>query len=143
MSAQPAEYDESNPEPCMKGIKGFQPGYDPRRAVGLRLFNGKTLAQMARESTPEALDLVVSVVKGLDPRTGEDKEYKIADRLKAAEYVLDRGWGKAVQAIHMDINADKDITQLTTQELLSIAAGATLEGECSSVPSNVQEVTSE
>jgi hypothetical protein len=93
----------------------FRKGHDPRRAVGLRLHNGKTLAQLARENTVEAIELIRSVIV--------DQAQKTSDRLRAAEYLLDRGWGKAVSVTHIDISDTAEVQELTRDALLAIANG--------------------
>ena len=93
----------------------FKKGHDPRRSVGLRLVNGKTLAQVAREHTLEAIELIRGVI--VDP------SQKTCDRLKAAEYMLDRGWGKAVSVVQMEVNDHTEIRELTREALLALASG--------------------
>lgn len=115
----------------------FRKGHDPRRAQGLRLHNGRTLAAMARENTVEAIELIHSVI--VDPAQ------KTGDRLKAAEYMLDRGWGKAVSVVQMDINDTTEIRELTRNALLAIANGhapnfpVTIDGEAITVSDTVRE----
>jgi hypothetical protein len=95
----------------------FKKGPDPRRAVGLRLVNGRTLASYAREYTLEALETIVGVMRDANARP--------ADRAKAAEMIIDRGWGKAVSVVHMETNDVAEIRELTRDALLAIANGHT------------------
>ncbi len=115
----------------------FKMGHDSRRAVGLRLVNGKTLAQYAREHTLEAVEVIHKVLT--------DPNEKTQWRLKAAEYVLDRGWGKAVSVVQMDTSDSLEIRELTRDALLAIANGnlpalpVTLNGEALTVSEKVRE----
>ena len=95
----------------------FKKGYDSRRAVGLRLVDGKTLAQYAREHTPEAIDVILGVLR--------DESARTQWRLKAAEYLLDRGWGKAVSVVQMEVSDTHEIRDLTRDALLALANGQT------------------
>lgn len=52
-----------------------------------------TLENMCKARTPEALATILSIMDG-----GENER----NRLSAAEFVIERGWGKATQP--MDIN---------------------------------------
>jgi len=102
--------------------------------------NGETLAHMARKHTAEALNVVVSVAMGKDPDTGESADHPIRDRVYAAESVLNRGWGRAPQAIDLNISDKHDAAALTREVLLSIAAGAVIEGELADDHQNEVEV---
>ena len=114
----------------------FKKGHDPRRAQGLRLHNGRTLAAMARVNTVEAIELIHSVIV--------DQSQKTSDRLKAAEYMLDRGWGKAVSVVQMEVNDTTEIRELTRDALVALANGhaphlpVTINGEAIPVPDTVQ-----
>ena len=121
---------------------GFQKGHDPRRNVGLRILpSGKTLAQLARESTEEALNVIVSVMKNRDPETGEPADFPIKERVSAANKVLDRGWGRATTTVHIETES-KEIAELSREALMRLAAGVppehdiTYEGEVISVERN-------
>ncbi|MBI5922035.1 MAG: hypothetical protein HY847_10380 [Betaproteobacteria bacterium] len=61
------------------------PGGRPKKTEEQR-----TLEQMCREKTPDALGTVLSIMA-----SGENERNKLA----AAQYVIDRGWGKAKQEI--------------------------------------------
>jgi hypothetical protein len=100
------------------------------------LHNGKTLAQLAREHTVEAIELIQSVV--VDPTQ------KTSDRLKAADHLLDRGWGKAPSFHLMEVNDTTEIQELTRDALLAIASGhapnlpVTVDGQAITVSDAVQ-----
>lgn len=114
----------------------FKRGHDPRRAVGLRLVNGRTLASYAREYTVEAVQVLAEVLR--------DPQQKACDRLKAAEYLLDRGWGKAVSVVQMEVNDTAEIRELTREALLALANGhapalpVTIDGQVIAVSDAVQ-----
>jgi len=93
----------------------FRPGDDPRRPNGLKLYDGMTLAQMARKRTPKCLELL--------ERAMEDESCPWAVRVRASEILLDRGHGRAVSVIEMSVTHERPITSLTRDELRAIAAG--------------------
>ncbi len=55
-----------------------------------------TLEQKCKELTPEALATITQIMTG-----GENER----NRLAAAQYVIDRGWGKARQEVDAKIDA--------------------------------------
>lgn len=61
------------------------------------------LEAMCRAKTPEALETIMTIMQ-----TGENER----NRLSAAEYIIDRGWGKATQNIAANVD-------ITIEELLS------------------------
>lgn len=63
--------------------KSPNPGGRPKKTAEER-----TLEQMCRERTPEALSTVLAIMGD-----GENER----NRLAAAQFVIERGWGKAVQ----------------------------------------------
>jgi hypothetical protein len=104
----------------------FKPG-DPRWAR--RLPNGRTLASLARDYTEESVNVLVSVV------TGQMAEVRPSDRIRAAEILLDRGWGKPKETVQLELSA-ANVRGLTTAELMAIASGALLppiDGEATTV----------
>jgi hypothetical protein len=105
----------------------FRKGDDPRRFGGSKLYDGMTLAQLARQRTPKCLELL--------ERAREDEACPWAVRVRASEILLDRGHGRAVSVIEMSVTHERSITSLTRDELRAIAAGQvpptpiTIEGE--------------
>ncbi len=91
---------------------GFKKGDDPRRAGGTRIYDGLTLAQMARAYGPECIELLVRAMR--------DEANAWPVRLKASEYILDRGYGRAVNIIETQ---SRSLQSLTLEELEAIAAG--------------------
>lgn len=65
-------------------------------------FNGKSLTEMAREHTDKALDALVGIL--------DSDEAPHSAKVSAAGTLLDRGWGKAPQAVLVDasINDESD-----------------------------------
>jgi len=111
--------------------QGLRPGmrhegqFKPQRV----LPNGRTLASLARAYTVESVDVLVSVI------TGAMADVKPSDRIKAAEILLDRGWGKATQVLQLE-PSPATVVNLTRDQLRQIAAGALLppiDGEASLV----------
>jgi hypothetical protein len=96
------------PNPTGKG--GFQkgnranPGGRPRRAIG-------DLSREARRYAKLALDTLVKITK-----TGMER-----NQLVAARELLDRGYGRPLQAIDM-ITAGKKLSELTPDELAAFEA---------------------
>ena len=111
----------------------FRKGDDPRRVGGVKIYDGMTLAQMARKLGPECLDLWTRAMR--------DEGLAWPIRLKASEYIMDRGFGKAVSVIE---TTPRSLVSLSADELEAIAAGEsprlpiTFEGEAAEVlPSTV------
>jgi hypothetical protein len=106
----------------------FKPA-DPRWAR--QLPDGRTLASLAREYTEESVNVLVAVVKGTM------SDIKPSDRIRAAEILLDRGWGKAKETVQLELTAE-NLGSLTRDQLRAIAAGALrppIEGEAAEVVS--------
>jgi hypothetical protein len=108
--------------------KQFQHGDNTRQLKTPKITpDGRTLAAVCRDYTYDALQMLVAVVQG--------EEYELKDRLRAAETLLDRGWGKAVSVVAMDVTSSRDIKELSRDELLALAQGGdartpiTYEGE--------------
>ena len=100
----------------------FRPGYDPRRNPGGGAGRRRTsLARYIREkhgaNGEELVDFVTSVLRGEIVEVGietRDKDGKrvsgetvierpsVADRLKAAMWLADRGWGKPVDTTALE-----------------------------------------
>ena len=69
----------------------FQPGW---KSNGGRKKMPEDLKQAFRAACPDALRVLVEIVNKLDA--------KDSDRIRAAEVILDRGYGKPVQAVDLD-----------------------------------------
>jgi hypothetical protein len=97
------------------------------------LPNGRTLASLARDYTEESVNVLVSVVNG------SMADVKPSDRIRAAEVLLDRGWGKAKETVALELTA-ANVGGLTRAQLRAIAAGALnppIEGEVTVVTSSL------
>lgn len=92
----------------VKGVSG-NPGGMPKAIV--------EVAKAAREHTVEMLEVLLSIAR--------DKAATASARVSAAQYVVDRGWGRAPQTI--DIRRTTELGNLTDDELLAIAAGEVAE----------------
>lgn len=104
----------------------FAKGYSGHPRASLRVLpDGRTLAQIARESTEEAVHLLTCVMRGVDPQTGEPRDYDMKDRIKAVEHILNRGWGKAVSNVVIEAPEEKDIAELSRIELAKIVQRGT------------------
>jgi hypothetical protein len=96
------------------------------------LPSGRTLASLARDYTEESVNVLVSVI------TGQMADVKPSDRIRAAEILLDRGWGKARETVQLEL-ATANVGSLTRAELRAIASGAlpVIEGEAIAVTSSL------
>jgi hypothetical protein len=90
-----------------------------------------SLAQMCRAMSEDVVLLLHDIVKGEHP------DATVSDQLKAAQLVLDRGFGRAVSVVEMTVTeAPKTVRQLSREELVRLANGevlslpVTIEGEC-------------
>lgn len=96
-----------------KGQSG-NPGGRPKTT----LADGRTLAEVAREHTEDAVRTLVEVM-------GDDKA-PAAARVTAASSILDRGWGRPVQALeHSGPDGEAielDVTKLTNEQLAALEA---------------------
>jgi len=91
-----------------KGESG-NPGGRPRVVTE----DGKTLRQLAREYTSEALSVLVDVLR--------DEEAPHSARVSAAQMIHDRGWGKPTQLV----GGDDEAAPIRIAEIRLIAADAT------------------
>lgn len=94
-------------KPFAKGISG-NPGGRPALTA-----DELDLRAAARLKAPEALITIIELM------TNSQND---AVRLKAAEVVLDRGYGKATQTVEM--NVKRTANELSDAELHAIASGA-------------------
>lgn len=89
--------------PFAKGVSG-NPSGQPRR----RTADGKSLPQLAREYTEEALSALVSVMR--------DEEAPAAAIVSAVNAILDRGWGKPTQGVELTGKDGEDIKVRQTND---------------------------
>jgi hypothetical protein len=96
-----------------KGQSGNPAGRVPRR-----LPDGRSLAEVAREYTPQAIEALVKIL------TKGTSETAI---IAAANAIIDRGWGKAKQPItggdddDAPIRTEVDLKGLSTEALRELA----------------------
>ncbi len=111
----------------------FTAGDDDRRKFpSRRLPNGRTLASLARDYTEASVNVLASAA------FGEMPDVKPSDRIRAAEILLDRGWGKAKESVHVGISVGS-LPSMTTEQLMAIASGALqppIDGEAVEVTSD-------
>lgn len=88
-----------------KGQSGNPGGRSPRRTA-----DGRTLAEVAREHTEDALKVLVEVAK--------NKEENGSARVSAAKELLDRGWGRATQPI----SGDPEGAPIQTEQKVDISS---------------------
>ena len=76
----------------------------------MRLKNGKTLSDLAREHTEEAVKTLVKIMR--------DDAQPAAARVSAADKILNRGWGQAPQTIALtDDREPLDLSGMTDDQL--------------------------
>lgn len=83
----------------VKGEPSPNPGGRPRRSV--------ELVEAAREHTAEALAVLVETMR---------KAKRLSTRLRAAEIIIDRGWGRAPMSISVDLAARVNLTAVSAAE---------------------------
>ena len=65
------------------------------------LDDGRTLADVAREHTSEAIETLAKIMR--------DADQSGAARVSAANAILDRGWGRPKQELDVDVRNDQAI----------------------------------
>ena len=86
--------------------KSGNPGGRPREVGHVK--------ELARQHTPEAIQTLAAIMA--DPKEPS------AARVRAAEALLDRAWGKPAQQISGELNINRDVRDMSTAELLAIVA---------------------
>lgn len=91
--------------PFEKGQSG-----NPGGRAKVRLADGRTLTDLAREHTEEAVATLVSVMR--------DVKAPAAARVAASDKILNRGWGQAPQTITLqDVPTAPDLSTMTDEQL--------------------------
>lgn len=98
--------------PFAKGQSG-NPGGRPR---------GSGIAGLVRERTADGVEPVEVLLKIM-----RDKKAAKRDRIKAAEVLLDRGWGKPQQQVEVTTPPVADLSKLTVDQLREVRALLALE----------------
>lgn len=114
------------PKPGTKHAGTFKPGFDPRRAkyterdiTLLPTYNGKTMAQIARDMTPDVARVLHEAT------TREDVPWPV--RVSASQYLADRGWGRAAQTLDVNMNGGNALSLADTLRLMATVSPELLE----------------
>lgn len=102
--------EERNRGRFQKGASG-NPGGRPK----VLLEDGRSLAEVARAHTDDAIQVLVAVM--------EDRAAPSASRVAAATAVLDRGWGKPNQAVSIDretLRTDAPTANISDERMASL-----------------------
>jgi len=90
----------------------FEPGKsgNPGGRSKVRLPDGRTLTDLARELTIEAVETLAEVMR--------DKQAPSASRVAASTQILNRGWGQAPQTINVtEVSEAPDLSQMSNEQL--------------------------
>lgn len=96
-----------NAQNCEKAVRGrpFQAGEDSRRNLGGRPKADPAVRDILLEGGAAAAQYLVALV--------QDQTAKPGERLRAAEYILDRLLGKAVLPIMTEVHQEEDPVSLS------------------------------
>lgn len=100
----------------------FRPGQsgNPSGRPIHRTRDGRTVSDLAREHTEEAIATLVEVMR--------DTKAPAAARAMAADKILNRGWGQAPQTIAVtDDRTPRDLSTLTDEQLEAIETLRTID----------------
>lgn len=114
------------------GKKLFKPGQSGNPGGRPKLTqNDYDLRAVCRQAAPLAVQTLLDIMQF---------EQQPSARLRAAELILDRGYGKATQTVEMNVR--RDIKELSDNELYAIASSAriALEAAESAEPFDVYAV---
>jgi hypothetical protein len=90
----------------------FEPGKsgNPGGRAKVKLADGRTLTDLAREYTEEAIKTLADIMR--------DSAAPAAARVAAADKVLNRGWGQAPQTINLtEVTEAPDLSSMTDDQL--------------------------
>ena len=108
--------------PFKKGQSGNPGGRAKHRTV-----NGRSVAELARDHTEEALKTLVDIMR--------DSGAPAAARVSAADRVLNRGWGQAPQTVTVDDKREpRDLSGLSDEQLEVIEQAETIIATLSAEP---------
>lgn len=99
----------------------FKPGEsgNPGGRPKIKLRDGRTLADLAREHTEDAVQTLVEIMR--------DRTAAAAARVAAADKILSRGWGQAPQTINLtDDRQPLDLSGMTDEQLEALETLRTL-----------------
>lgn len=101
--------------PFEKGQSG-----NPGGRAKVKLADGRTLTELAREYTEEAVEALVEVMR--------DKAAPAAARVAASDKILNRGWGQAPQTIAVtDTREPRDLSGMSDEQLEALETLRTLD----------------
>ena len=120
-------------KPGQRHVGQFRKGDDPRRIGALKLADGTTLAQKARQLGPAILEFWDELWR--------DESVPLPVRIKASENILERGYGKAVSTIDLSVTENRPARALTMQELEAIASEGTVITVLPTVVESVEDVS--
>lgn len=93
---------------------------NPGGRAKVKLPDGRTLTDLAREHTEDAVKTLVEIMR--------DVQAPAAARVAAADKILNRGWGQAPQTIALtDGREPRDLSGMTDEQLEALEALRTLE----------------
>ena len=92
----------NGPAPRRGGItgRGFLPGHTGN--PGGRPKGSRELVTLVRDATQDGQTLIHFLVQVAEGKPVLGRKPTLADRMRAIEMLLDRGWGKAIQRIDAD-----------------------------------------
>lgn len=100
--------------PFKKGESG-----NPGGRAKVKLADGRTLTDLAREHTVEAVETLAAIMR--------DAKAPAAARVAAADKILSRGWGQAPQTINLtEVPTPPDLSTLTEDQLEALETLRTL-----------------
>ena len=124
-------------KPGQRHAGQFKPGFDPKRASispstlnATATYGGKTLAQLARDITPEYFTVL------REAAVRDDVPWAV--RVSASQYLADRGWGRASQTLDVNVNHTGSVSLAETLRLMAsvspellekLAGGDVIEGQ--------------
>jgi hypothetical protein len=121
------------PRPGVRHVGQFRKGHSPHRYRQPTAERNRDLTKLARTKTKKAFRAIMDVL--------EDERTRPADKLRAAEMVLDRGHGKAVNSLQINDISDpaKAMASLPLDELKARVAALLLEHDSNQADSNAIE----
>ncbi len=94
--------------PFQKGESG-----NPGGRAKVKLADGRTLTDLAREHTVEAVQTLADIMR--------DEGAPAASRVAAADKILNRGWGQAPQTVTLaDVREPLDLSGMTDDQLTAL-----------------------
>lgn len=89
--------------------RGSDGRFLPGNRTGGRKKLPEELVEMCRALSPQAIETAKKIML--------DKEARAGDRLRAAEIILDRGYGKPAQAVNLEIDKTQPVIFINADEI--------------------------